>query len=164
MDGNDYCGLDRWRCGDNISAYITAAVTAYVNSRKADKTLAVHEEKSNTRKAELAGDHRELLTRHNNLSKELSDIQADVTFLKDGRIADEARREAMKKQELDPQKALDTLHISLSQMADVRSELDKAKKEIAALQKENASLQQENAILRRKLAQSQDRDEEELEP
>lgn len=114
------------------------------------KLVEVHDKDSVGRKGELSREH-------DGLAKELSGVQMDITFLKDGRIADEARRESLKSQVLDTQKAMDVLNASLTHMAELEDKLTKAKMEIAVLQKENASLQEE-------LKQSLDRAEEELEP
>ena len=118
--------------------------------------LKTHDNDSCTRKTELSSEH-ELLAR------DLSTITGTVTYLKEGRIADEARRESMKGQMLDSQKALVVLEASLSQMADLNARLSEAKKEIAALQKENDDLRRENATLHQELDQNLDRDGEELE-
>lgn len=141
-----------------ISGTLLVALLAVGPLLKAlGKQIEVHDNDSSGRKGELSKEHA-------GLSKGLSGVQSDITFLKEGRIADEARRETMKTQALDTQKALDVLNTALGQMADQRAELDKLQKENAKLQEENTALLKENAILRQELEQGQGRDEEELEP
>ncbi len=127
------------------AAVASAIITAAASSRRVDKNLALHDEKSAGRKQALSADHE-------NLSRDLEHIFQDVVFLRDGRIADEARREVLKGQALDSQKALDVLHASLTHMAELERQLAEAREEIATLQ---AALQQ---------TQERDQGGEELEP
>ena len=145
-----------------IGSIITAVAMICASSKSTDDKLDKHEGKCEVRQKELSGEHAQLLFRQNSLSNEVTAIKGTVTYLKEGRIADEARRESMKGQMLDSQKALVVLEASLSQMADLNARLSEAKKEIAALQKENDDLRRENANLQEQV-QSFDRSEEEIE-
>lgn len=118
--------------------------------------INTHDNASCTRKSELSKEHE-------SLAKGISAITGTVTYLKEGRIADEARRESMKGQMLEPQKALDVLNASLSHMVELEGKLSEAKEQIAELQKENHALRQENADLRQELDKSLEQDGEELE-
>lgn len=54
---------------------------------------------------------------------------------KDGRIAGNVRQEDIKRRELDSRKALDTLYVSLSPIADIKFELNEAKKRLRLFKK-----------------------------
>ncbi len=146
------------------AAVASAIITSAASTRRVDKNLAIHDKGSENRKDALSAEHTGLSKEHAGLSKDLSLISQSITFLRDGRIADEARRESMKRQALDPQKALDVLNISLSRTAELEDELARAKEEITRLQEENTVLRQENTRLHKESAQDRGQEEEELEP
>lgn len=122
--------------------------------RALGKQLEVHEKDSAGRKGALSKEH-------DDLSKGLSHVQAAVTFLKEGRIADDARREVIKGQALEAQKALEVLNATLSRLADLETELAEVKEENMALKKENAALRQRCDSLYQVRGQDQSLAEEE---
>jgi chromosome segregation ATPase len=126
------------------------------------KQLETHEKDSEGRKSGLSKEH-------DGLSKTLDSVKGTVTYLKEERLKEAGRQEALKGQELDARNALYVLEAHASQAEALRAELAAAKEEIAALKqaalqgprsaefssvvKENAALCQENQRLRRRVEQ-----------
>lgn len=117
------------------------------------KQVEVHDKDSVGRKQELSKEH-EMLSKI--FGDTLSRIHGAVSFLKEGRIADEAKRDSAKGQASDMQKAMDSLQNCLLHMLDLESKMGE-------VLQENYNLRLEIDALRQELEQGQDRDGEELE-
>lgn len=130
-------------------AAITAAIiTAILNSRKNDKDLAIHDEKSNTRQSRLSGEHT-LLSKHivglsgehKIITNHIVDAAKDLRVLREEQIKSHERQRALTSQQLDIKQTVDHIVALTAELSRVQQENGELRQRCAQLEQSIAKIQ-----------------------
>lgn len=121
------------------AAIAAAIISAVVTTRKLDKTVAIHDTKTDGAHTALSKEHVGLSKEHDGLKAQVALVGGDVSFLRDEKLKEQGRVE----------------HLSAAQrqLTDSAENIGKFAVEFARLAAENAALRQENTRLTQQLCE-----------
>ena len=129
------------------AAIAAALITAVLSTRKMDKTLAVHDERSTAHKDRLCHEHEKREKEHGSMMQQMTSMGGGISFLREERLKEAARQEVLRQQHLDIAKTMDVLNAMQEQLADSVREVKDLRERLAVANAEivrlNGALQEQ---------------------